>query len=234
MRWIVGNGKISFWDDIWIGDRPLREMCLDDRGDPLTSVSDMWRDGQWDIPKLHLFQHQHSISHQTIDEIRDIPIFVEERDIPRWNLYRPSNFSLASAWDTVRSQQPVIPVLEDIWAEGLTQSMSIYIWSLLSNRIPMDTKLQWRKISLASKCHCCPRSPNIESLNHLFNKSSGAMAIWREFDGWFEGPNEALRMVDSIPDCLEMWSKRVDQSNKSHLSRIIPCMILWFIHLDRT
>lgn len=182
IRWVLCKGNILFWDDIWLGDQPLRERCFDDRGNQQTRVAEFWQEGQWDINKLLILSAQVGISQQLVEEIIATPIVHDKPDTPRWNLSKSGKFTLASAWETVRSQRPIIPALEDIWHGCITTSMSIFIWRLLSNRIPVDTKLQWRKIELASKCYCCPLQPGIESLQHLFVNGVGASKVWRAFD----------------------------------------------------
>ena len=152
IRWLIGEGKIYFWDDIWLGNLPLREVSLDDRGNPMSLVLDFWREGQWDIPKVQLLHYQTGLPQQIIEDILATPIRNGEPDTPRWTLSLQGNFTLTSAWETIRSRRPSIPGLEEIWKAGLSKSISIFIWRLLSNRRPIDTKLQWRKIELASKC----------------------------------------------------------------------------------
>ncbi|XP_041995771.1 uncharacterized protein LOC121745897 [Salvia splendens] len=173
IRWLVGTGRIYFWDDIWLGDIPLRETCIDERANPMTTVSEFFTNGTWDVPKLQLLHDQAGLPQPIIDRIRNTPTITEDPDVPRWTLSRRGNFTLASTWEVSRSQGPIIQGLEDIWKAGLTTSMAIFNWRLLSNRIPVDSKLQWRKIELASKCNCCPHRPSTESLQHLFIQGVG-------------------------------------------------------------
>ena len=130
-------------------------------------------------------------------------------------------------------RRPEFPGLKEIWHKGITNSMSIFIWRLLSNRVPVDAKLQWRKIDLASKCICCEVSPSIETLSHLFISGEGATEVWRTFNSWFVGQDYPLRESDSIPSRLEVWSNRIIQLKKMHLSRILPCLIFWFLWAER-
>ncbi|XP_047961401.1 uncharacterized protein LOC125206151 [Salvia hispanica] len=111
--------------------------------------------------------------------------------------------------------------------------MSIFVWRLLSNRVHVDTKLQWRKIELASKCYCCPTTPGIESLQHLFVNGVGAARVWSFFDQWFAGGSYPLKPKDTIPERLEGWAKRTNQQKKTHMSRITPCLIVWFLWAER-
>ena len=234
IRWLVGKGNVYFWDDIWIGNTTLRELCLDKRGSPRTLVSEFIRsEGGWDVAKLQQLNEQAGLTQHIIAKIRDTPIITGEPDIPRWSLSRLGDFSISSTWDTIRSQRPIIPSLDDIWKAGLTSSITIFVWRLLSNRIPVDTKLQWRKIELASKCLCCPLRPGTKSLQHLFIQGFGASRVWREFDGWFEGLSPPLRVNDTIPNRLKVWPLSTQEANKKHLSRLMPYLIFWFIWAER-
>ncbi|XP_042038346.1 uncharacterized protein LOC121784252 [Salvia splendens] len=159
IRWVVGQGKIFFWDDIWLGKSALRDLALNDRGCPNALVGDFIWEGTWDKPKIWLLHARAGLPQRATEQILDTPIVDGGPDIPWWNLSRFGDFSLATTWETIRTQRPIIRGLDDIWKACLTTSISIFIWRLLSNRIPVDTKLQWRKMELASKCEYCPHRP---------------------------------------------------------------------------
>ncbi|XP_042041287.1 uncharacterized protein LOC121786724 [Salvia splendens] len=172
IRWVIGQGDAYFWDDIWLGESPLREICLDDRGASSAKVSDYIGGGNWDEAKLRQLHNQAGMPQEAITQILHTPIVAGEPDVPRWKLSRLGEFSLTTTWETIRYR--------------------------------FDSKLQWRKIELASKCQCWPRRPNTESLQHLFIRGWGATCVWREFDGWFEGSAPSLRVSDTIPDRLQV------------------------------
>ena len=118
--WLVKEGNVYFLDDIWIGNTTLRELCLDERGSPRTLVSEFIRsEGVWNEPKLQQLNEQAGLPRHIIARIRDTPIITGEPDIPRWTLSRLGDFSVSSTWDTIRSQRPIIPSLDDIWKVGL-------------------------------------------------------------------------------------------------------------------
>ncbi|XP_042041284.1 uncharacterized protein LOC121786722 [Salvia splendens] len=233
IRWVVGEGKILFWDDLWLGEVPLRELSLDDRGGPLVHVADYIIDGSWNEAKLRILQAQACLAQHIVREILDTPIISEGPDVPRWRLSHNGEFSLATTWETFRTERPIVQGLDDIWKAGLRSSIAIFVWRLLSNRIPVDTKLQWRRMELASKCQCCPHRPGIKSLQHLFIQGDGERGVWREFDSWFEGSSPPLRINGTIKERLEVWARRIQQPGKEHLSRVMPYLILWFIWAER-
>ncbi|XP_042045568.1 uncharacterized protein LOC121791808 [Salvia splendens] len=233
IRWIIGDGRALFWDDIWLRDRPIRDLCLDTRGDPTTRVAEFWMNGKWDGAKVGTTCNQTGMPPHVAEAIMSTPILLDSPDVPRWTLSRGGNFSLSSAWDSNRARRPRIPALGDIWHGGISTTISVFMWRLISNRIPVDAKLQWRNISLASKCQCCPRQPGLESIHHLFINGQGASMVWRLFDEWFDGASHPLRPSDSIPSRLEAWAKRINRSTKDHMARTLPCIILWYLWAER-
>ncbi|XP_042041281.1 uncharacterized protein LOC121786718 [Salvia splendens] len=220
IRWVVGQGKIYFWDDIWLGESALRDLAHDDRGCPNALVGDFIREGIWDESKIRMLHSRAGLPQRTIEQILGTPIVDGGPDIPRWDLSRFGDFSLTTTWETIPTQLPIVRGLDDIWKAGLTSSISIIIWQLLS-------KLQWRKMELASKCQCCPQRPGIESLQHLSIQGAGAISVWREFDDWFEGSSPQMRINETIPYRLGVWAWRTQQSRI--LSHAMSYLIMWFL-----
>ncbi|XP_042012194.1 uncharacterized protein LOC121760620 [Salvia splendens] len=88
IRWLVGQGHIYFWDDLWLGDPPLRGLCFDEQGSPAMTVSEFINDSAWDVPKLQLLHDQAGLSQQLIEQICQTSIISGEPDVPRWTLSR--------------------------------------------------------------------------------------------------------------------------------------------------
>lgn len=51
IRWSLGSGRISFWDDIWFRDKPLSKFHPNDTVHPC--VSSTWSESTWDLNLLH-------------------------------------------------------------------------------------------------------------------------------------------------------------------------------------
>ncbi|KAG6400005.1 hypothetical protein SASPL_141493 [Salvia splendens] len=47
IHWVLGDGEISFWEDIWWGDKPLSELCNPGARLTCQKVKDFWRAGVW-------------------------------------------------------------------------------------------------------------------------------------------------------------------------------------------
>ena len=137
-----------------------------------------------------------------------------------------------SASEIIRHQQEKMEIFRLIWSPALSPSMSIFIWRLLANRVPMDAKLQWRNIHLASKCRCCKNSSE-ETREHLFIQGATMAKIWRYFANWFPDAPEFPRDMTNIELRIRWWKSNAMQTTKEHVNILIPCLILWFIWTER-
>ncbi|KAI3452727.1 hypothetical protein Pfo_009391 [Paulownia fortunei] len=139
-----------------------------------SSVNCFWRNGQWNDSKLDQLLPQHMTR-----MICDIPISETAKDEMKWKLSANGDFSIASAWELIRSSKIERQIFRDLWCNQFTPTMSIFFWRLINNWIPADTRLQEKGFNLASKCHCC--SSSIESTPHLFITGDQARVVWDHF-----------------------------------------------------
>ncbi|KAK4384650.1 putative ribonuclease H protein [Sesamum angolense] len=103
--------------------------------------------------------------------------------------------------------------------------MSIFLWRLLNDKIPVDLRIQSKGIQLASKCTCYN---NIETLNHLFLDGPETSKLWDFFARKF---NVILPSTNNITLLLSYW--RFSSVGKNHIRTILPMLILWFCWLER-
>ncbi|KAH6760271.1 hypothetical protein C2S51_017220 [Perilla frutescens var. frutescens] len=115
------------------------------------------------MDELHALCEFYDLSADFEDFLRSAPILWGERDAPRWNLTPHSEFCLTSAWECIRHWAPGRTLLADFWSDCLTPSISIFLWRLSFNHIPIDTKLLAREIPLEESVH----------------------AVWMHFSSWF-------------------------------------------------
>ena len=111
-------------------------------------------------------------------------------------------------------------------------STSIFVWRLLANRIPVDAKLQWRKVELASKCRCC-RYPGIETREHLFLQGEVATQVRSNIENWFPNLPRWNAANINLEKRIKFWHRWLCRSIKPHVSFIIPCLTLWVIWSER-
>ncbi|XP_012850055.1 PREDICTED: uncharacterized protein LOC105969825 [Erythranthe guttata] len=238
--WRIGPGHVYFWHDHWFGDGPLSGII---DGGRLTSVRVEYYlvNGQWDRNKL-----AEDIPFEWIDRICSVPISGASGDLPIWRASSDGKFSLTSAWALIRQQHTPTPLLRIFWGSCLTPTISIFLWRLLLQRLPVDTKLQSRGTSLASRCYCCPdpsipvsslvsqsvESPSVESIDHIFVESPTAKRVWHHFFYLF-GYTPAH--TTHIPQILLYWQHFTSHTltHHTHITTIVPCLILWYLWIAR-
>uniref|UniRef100_A0A7N0V1C9 RNase H type-1 domain-containing protein n=1 Tax=Kalanchoe fedtschenkoi TaxID=63787 RepID=A0A7N0V1C9_KALFE len=66
---------------------------------------------------------------------------------------------------------------EWLWVPWLPRKIGGFLWRLLNNAIPVDTRIQGQGIPLCSKCRCC-NLPVCETVDHLFITSDIARSVW--------------------------------------------------------
>ncbi|KAL2242478.1 UNVERIFIED_CONTAM: putative ribonuclease H protein [Sesamum indicum] len=101
--------------------------------------------------------------------------------------------------------------------------MSIFLWRILGDKIPVDQRIQSKGIQLASKCTCCS---NIES--HVFLEGPEISKVWDFFARKF---NTTFPSTNNITLFLSFW--RFSSIGKNHIRTILPMLILWFCWLER-
>ena len=150
--WVLGEGIISFWYDTWLLDVPLASLCGPQSTPFPQRVCDFWIEDEWDEEELWRVFVEQGVPLEVIEKILLIPFDRGERDRARWRPSPNGNFSVSSAWEVVRHRAEKRTIYDFIWGKCIGTSISFFLWRHLANRVPVDTKLQWRGISLASKC----------------------------------------------------------------------------------
>lgn len=146
LKWCIGEGEMDFWDDIWLKDHPIRHYCNPNAVVRRAQVKDFWRNNRWDENRIRRNLIPLGVPNEIVAKILTTPVDSDNKDFLRWGLTPHGNFTTTSAWNTIRHQQPQAATFRIIWYPALSPSISIFVWRLMANRVPVDTKLQWRKI----------------------------------------------------------------------------------------
>ena len=232
IRWMVGEGKISFWDDIWLKDQPISAFCSKPGIPPFARVKEFWTDTGWRGEAILNLLNEWGVPREVSEEIMKIPVDTDAEDIGRWALTPHGNFTVASAWELLRHRGERMEVYEFIWSKDISPTISVFLWRLLANRLPVDAKLQWRGVSLASKCRCCAE-PDMETRMHLFVNGEAATGVWKHFSRWFPQVPELSRRGYNLEGRLRWWQRHTGSKNKRHICILIPCLIFWFLWTER-
>ncbi|XP_042031078.1 uncharacterized protein LOC121777785 [Salvia splendens] len=234
IRWSLGEGNISFWDDIWLGASPIRSLCVPGNDHPQSqAVASYWHELACDEDMLHSLSFWFGLPPDVIDQIRATSIELGAKDVRRWSLTSHGEFSVTSARESIRTRLPKREIFGLIWNQGLTPTISVFIWRRLFGRLPVDEKLQRRGIELASRCQCC-RSPSVESLSHVIFSSQSAVSAWEYFDAWFPSSHTLIHTSTDFALRLGHWRRSSFQrAPVMHISFLVPSLIAWFLWTER-
>lgn len=99
-----------------------------------------------------------------------------------WTKNSASNFTLKSAWDIIRERGPKSFTFKRLWYPNRPLKVSVFLWRVLKNAIPVDSLIMSKGIYIPSKCSCCSNCPNTESIDNLFFNGEVAHTVWTFFE----------------------------------------------------
>lgn len=127
----------------------------------------MYNNGQWDWSRLQI--HPPEVVKNLVTSVK-ITINQEEDD-PVWTISTSGNFSVASAWNSLRQRKDFAPFDSKLWHKAIPFKMSFLSWRAIHGRLSTDDRVTRFGYNLPSKCNCCPpqnMSPGVENCEHLF------------------------------------------------------------------
>ncbi|KAK4386346.1 hypothetical protein Sango_2505200 [Sesamum angolense] len=119
-------------------------------GCPNTKVNWYWKNSEWDIDKL-----KHDTPQHVMELILQISFTLEQPDHMHWKLSHNSLFTTKLAWDYMRDHKPALNIFRKIWSPRIRPTISIFMWRLLNNWVPVENMLKQKGIPIVSRCCCC-------------------------------------------------------------------------------
>ncbi|XP_073037138.1 uncharacterized protein [Primulina eburnea] len=221
IRWRVGFGDVSFWDDIWFGDTALSSQC-EVRGGRDVRVFHFLSEGAWDFDLLCAV-----VVPSVAEAITLTPIALGEPDLALWIHSSDGAFSIRSAWELVRLRDPVSDILTPCWDRWLRPTMSFFLWRFWHQWLPVDDILQRRGFELASRCQCCDMS---ETFTHVFIDGPIARSVWHFFGAIFR---VRIPCTGDLRLFLSAWKINLRWKPGGHVKEFLPFIILWFLWTAR-
>ncbi|KAL0301609.1 UNVERIFIED_CONTAM: hypothetical protein Sradi_6437700 [Sesamum radiatum] len=140
-------------------------------------VSYYWHEGDWNVPRILRI-----IPMRFAQTICQIPIAAGQGDKIVWTGSSTGDFSTKSAWEAIRQASPRQQLLADVWHRSLRPTISIFLWRLFQDRIPVDARMRQKGFSFPSKCQCCEAE---ETVPHMFIESAAVQGVWQHFAAIF-------------------------------------------------
>lgn len=131
-----------------------------------------WWNRQWNIPNS--FQRRYGqicdliMQHQLVD--------VPDRVI--WKGTPDGNFSISSAYETIRRKRTKAQWFRLVWYGNTIPWCSFILWLLMHNSLKTRDLVQSRNMNVSGGCLFC-QDP-VESCNHLFFHCPFSAAIWNQ------------------------------------------------------
>ncbi|GLT26221.1 hypothetical protein SLA2020_013030 [Shorea laevis] len=72
-----------------------------------------------------------------------------------------------------------------IWSRYVPSKISIFVWHLLLDRLPIKDNLLLRGVSLASNAACVLCGVHLENVNHVFAKCWRSQNLWSRICCWW-------------------------------------------------
>ncbi|GAA0174958.1 hypothetical protein LIER_41825 [Lithospermum erythrorhizon] len=156
-----------------------------------------------------------------LQEVLKISLNESQQDCILWKPAKNGLFNFHSAWEISRKEKNLSTIQALFWHPNILKKMSFLSWRLHYHWLLVESILQSRNTSLASKCICCN---HVESLQHVFFTNKVAANIWTSFAEDF---GFSSTPITNIHQAFKTWS--ICCNTKGHVRQLIPVIILWVI-----
>ncbi|KAK4392784.1 putative ribonuclease H protein [Sesamum angolense] len=143
----------------------------------MESVRYYWHEGDWNVPRILQI-----IPMPFAQTICQISIAAGQGDKIVWTGSSTGDFSTKSTWEAIRQVSSRRQLLADVWHGSLRPTISVFLWRLFQDRIPVDARMRQKGFSFPSKCQCCEAE---ETVSHLFIDSAAVQSVWQHFAAVF-------------------------------------------------
>ncbi|GLT28349.1 hypothetical protein SLA2020_032890 [Shorea laevis] len=184
LRWRVGDGQqIKFWQDIWVGDKPLHEEALSPvlsaSMDILVShaITSAGEAGEWNEVLLG-----HLLPRNVMERILAIPIpmFAQQPNSAYWTSSQAGLFSVKSAFYLLQKQHVNLTQQEErwkwVWKLQCLEKIKLFVWLLQRNRVLTNSVRFERHFATTPVCPRCEQEP--ETPLHLLRDCFHSRLIW--------------------------------------------------------
>jgi hypothetical protein len=231
-----GEGsKIRFWEDVWCGDRTLREefpglysiASLKD-----ASIADNMEYSsesiQWNVQFSRLIQDW---------EVGDLAAFYkclyenkirgEGRDKLWWMPSSKGVFEVKSFYRAISSHGSVSFPWKSVWKSKAPPRVAFFVWTAVHSKILTLDNLGRRGLVVVNRCWLC--ESDVESVDHLLLHCAVARDLWTTFFARF---GLCWVMPRSVKELLASWWT-AGRTRSAVVWKMVPHCILWCIWRER-
>jgi hypothetical protein len=231
-----GEGsKIRFWEDVWCGDRTLREefpslysiASLKD-----ASIADNMEYSsesiQWNVQFSRLIQDW---------EVGELAAFYkclyeykmqgEGRDKLWWMPSRKGVFEVKTFYRALSPHGAVSFPWKSVWKSKAPPRVAFFVWTAMHNKILTLDNIGRRGLVVVNRCWLC--ESDVESVDHLLLHCAVARDLWITFFARF---GLCWVMPRSVKELLASWWT-AGRTRSAVVWKMVPHCILWCIWRER-
>jgi hypothetical protein len=211
---VVGNGRNTlFWEDNWIGGKPLAEQFPDLYNITLTKKITVANVKQGGIDSIKFRRDVLGNKLRNWLKIKqfwgDLVLEDGTKDTLRWSLTKDGKFTVNSFYKALKMQQVIFPH-KKLWGFKVPLKIKIFIWLFTKNKILTKDNLfkrGWRKGK--ANCQFCDQT---ETLQHLFFDCPLARLLWNIVKCALN-----INPVLNRQDLFGSWMNKIDKFTKKNL-----------------
>ncbi|XP_058766261.1 uncharacterized protein LOC131639833 [Vicia villosa] len=234
----------EFWNDSWLGNTPLRDVCpvifgaIEDSSAKVTDHG-IWQDDSW----IWSFPPIHSSNGAAIAQLSSLinlllPVQPSLSALDGYVWWRnPSGFSVSNAYDAILLGLPSSPPLnntsmvmfECLWKTKVPSSILFFGWRIIWNRLLTKTNLFKRRVLLDINMLFCPLCRGVdEDLDHIFLLCPVSRIWWLKLYQWLRiiDGDEKISLIDQF-----CWMEDICKNNFSFdlgwFFCLTLCWIIW-------
>ena len=240
-RRVVGDAHNTlFWFDNWVVERPLslkfpRLFHLPVNKD--CSVEEMTNLG-WEVGGRAWVWRRRLLAWEE-DSVKDCTLLLHNvvlqdnvSDTWRWLVDLVHGHSVRETYRFLTSGEQVDRTLvDDVWHRYIQTKVSLFVWSLLRNRLPTKDNLIRRRVIQAPDTACAYGCSELETTNHLFLECEIPNMVWLHVRKWI-----GLHMVYpcQLREHYTQFSLMAGMPCRSlYVFKVIWFACVWLIWKDR-
>ncbi|GKV47438.1 hypothetical protein SLEP1_g54342 [Rubroshorea leprosula] len=238
-KWEVGDGsRVRFWREVWIGEKPLRELCprlfeLAVKKDGLVSEMGVWEEGGW---RWNLDWRRGRLGREQDEElgfwesINRAQIKAGTDDCWHWVHGTDGKYVVKNAYDLLASTDLILSdhFCKLIWCKLVPDKVSFFGWRLCLDRLPTKWNLQKRGVVLEGGLGCGLCNEGIEDGNHVFCTCPEVWLIWVRVLAWWGMASVLPNIVGGVAEFFLFGLGRVIGKELASCIFLVTSWYVWF------
>lgn len=155
----IGCGdSVQFWDDIWLGESPLKIQCPYIHSvcsDPDKTVKQMLSGGEWEINLRRSLGQDELPDWLRLQDLLGTVQLTTKRDIMIWKLNPSGRFTTKSLYKEIVFGGVKDILLQELWKAPTPLKTRVFMWLMLQGRIQVAKKLKKMNWSGSPLCKLC-------------------------------------------------------------------------------